>query len=281
MEPQDVVSVLAAGWQALSEAIWLQSLITGAAGVAVGSFSTQAVINRHQQLVSARAELTSTKKAINLCFVILNQYLAFKRQMVAPMVVDFETLDRNIRAALASPIKGEVLLETDFKMFPPITAPVAHLDTVLTEKVTMGGKGLAAALQISGISEALNKSIEQRNQMISAFEHANLKPIEMAERYLGLETDKGADTRLKDNVHAISLYTDDAIFFTHTSLQELQKHGERLIRRTGRKLGSKRDLGSFALKDSAKHLMPTDAQYVDWLNGFKETKRWWMLWGKR
>lgn len=283
MENTEVLRALLWLWDALTSptSTWLQTLVAGAIGAAAGSFATQSAINRHEQLADARAELNAANHAINICFVIMNQYLSFKRQMVLPMVQAFQTLDEDFARARTAPIAGVMTFDTDLKVLPAVDPPIDQLERLVLEKVSMGGRGLSAAMQIRGVAQLLNGALIERAKLIQKIEDRQLDGPELAALYLGLETDRGADTRFKDNIRAISLYADDGIFFTHQTMRDLRKHAVELLQKHGRKLGStRRAVPSFDFTKTPEGLVPPDSAYAAWLQGFSNRKPWWKFWDR-
>jgi hypothetical protein len=282
MEPDAVLDFIAGLWTTLTspQSTWLQTLLSGAIGAAVGSFATQSVISRYQQVSQARSELRATNHAINICFTIVNHYLGFKRQMVRPTVIAFEEANARVQAALqAGP--GQVELAADLTALPKSVLPIDHLETLVLEKVGMGGRGLSAAMQLRSAHDALNGALAERERMIHAFQAANFNGRQLAETYLGLETARGADTRFKDNIRALSLYTNDCIFFAHIAARDLRQHGIDLVHKEGRKLGSvRRSVSSFDFDDTPDNLVPPDSDYDAWLKGFPVRRPWWKFWNR-
>ncbi len=259
---------------------WLQALIAGTIGAWAGSWATQRTINRHEDLKQAQTELRGINHATNLCFTIANHYLGYKKQMTLPMQQRYRQVDEAVKKQLAVGA-GEVLLEADFLILPTAELPVPHLERILLEQISMGGRGLVAAMHLRGVSQSLHDSLLERRQLIGAIQGATISSKKLCEFYLALPDAQGnVDSRFRDNVGAIVMQTDDCIFFSTLIAKDLHAHGRRLLRKHGWRLGSERkSLTTWNWNEDTEGLMPKDDEYQAWLKGFADPKPWWKFWG--
>ena len=76
--------------------------------------------------------------------------------------------------------------------------------------------------------DGLKHIIEARNELAREFQQSTLNDEHKAELYFGLRNARGiTDERIKNNIDALSLYTDDSIWFSKILADDLLKYGKR------------------------------------------------------
>jgi len=165
-------------------------------------------------------------------------------------------------------------LEADLQTITPLKVPTELLERHVFEKISIRGRALAAAVDLVGAIDGLEKSIKFRNDLITEFQQASPLPSKvLAEKYFGMRTEEGiTDEKFPSSVTAIYEQTDDCIFFSRILADDLLEYGTKLRKRYAWKfrLHVPKLTGadwSIAENDG---LLPPTSQYEKWLAGFKK-----------
>jgi hypothetical protein len=250
------------------------TLIASAFGAFAGAFTA----NRVQTKRAVVAELNSINSALLLCFSICNRAISLKKQIVRPTFERYQQLKKAFEAARASPSSaaGAAIFTflADLQTITPPIMPNALLERQLFEKISVRGRALAAAVDLAGAIDALDKTIQYRNDLIDEIKKASLPQQQLIELYFGLKTASGAtDQRFPAYVTAISQQTDDCIFFSRIAASDLFEYGTKLRKRHARRLmlGLPKPTRADWITAEQAGLIPPDTQYADWLKGFQKT----------
>jgi hypothetical protein len=263
---------------------WLGTL----ASAAFGAFAGAWINNRIQTKKAIVEEFNAVRAALVLCFSTSNRYMSLKRQLVRPM------RDRYVQAQQghdefkerARAHRGPPFLVYEFQAelqtIAPVVVPIQVLERYVFEKISIRGRALAAAVDLVGAIDGLEKSIKYRNDLITEIQKDSpLQGDLLAERYFGLRNANGVtDERFKANVEAIYNQTDDCIFFSRILADDLLDYGNRLRRKNTWKywLGIPELKGVDWSAPQAQGLLPPNEAYASWLRGFRlEPSRWQRL----
>jgi hypothetical protein len=263
---------------------WLGTL----ASAAFGAFAGAWINNRIQTKRTVVEELNAVRAALVLCFSISNRFISLKRQHVRPMRNryvqarqehdEFKERARTYRG----PPPLVYNFRADLQTMTPVIAPIQVLERYVFEKISIRGRALAAAVDLVGAIDSLEKAIAYRNDLIAEVrKESPVQPDLLAERYFGLTNANGVtDERFKMNIEAIYNQTDDCIFFSRVLADDLLTYGNRLRRKNARKyrLGIPKLKGADWSRAQGQGLLPSDEAYASWLGGFKkEPTRWQRL----
>jgi hypothetical protein len=234
----------------------------------------QVAISRYQTKQSAIAELQSIRATLLICYSIINKFGSLKRQQVRPLrnryVQARQEFDAAVAAANAGQPGGPHQVLFDLQTLTPVKVPTDMVSSLMPDKVFMGGRGLAAALELIGAVDAVERAIAYRNALIA---DAEVKGMNI-EKYFGLKTAVGVtDEKFKSNVEMLFLYTDDCIFFAKQLSEDLLAYGNGLRRRYHRRL-YRLGIAKFLPADwsiaESENLIPSTDDYQRWLRGFKK-----------
>jgi hypothetical protein len=263
---------------------WLGTL----ASAAFGAFAGAWINNRIQTKRAVIEELNAVRAALVLCFSISNRFVSLKRQHVRLMRNryvqarqehdEFRERARNHRGP--PPLVFD--FQADLQTLTPVIAPIQVLERYVFEKISIRGRALAAAVDLIGAIDGLEKAITYRNDLIAEVQKQSpVPPNLLADRYFGLRNANGVtDERFKMNIEAIYNQTDDCIFFSRILGDDLLTYGNRLRRKNAWKyrLGLPKLKGADWSQAQGQGLMPRDEAYASWLGGFKtEPTRWQRL----
>jgi hypothetical protein len=197
---------------------WLGTL----ASAAFGAFAGAWINNRIQTKKAIVEEMNAVRATLVLCFSISNRFISLKRQHVRPMqnryvqareeYAEFQERARTHRGP--PPLVHD--FHADLQTITPVIAPIQILERYIFEKISIRGRALAAAVDLVGAIDGLEKSIKYRNNLIAEIhKESPVDPRLLAERYFGLRNANGAtDERFRASVDAIYAQTDDCIFFS-------------------------------------------------------------------
>jgi hypothetical protein len=250
---------------------YVGTLITAAFGASVGAWAT----TRRETKRAIVAELNSVRAARMLTFSVCNRCIAIKRQHIRPIYQDhaaaYEKYQEDRRGG-----EREPGIKADLRSLTPVHLPMQALERQLFEKISIGGRAIAAAAELIGIVEGLNAAIRTRNELVAELKQLSpLSPGVLAERYFGLRTDASVrDERIPSNIAALYAQTDDCIFFSRILADDLMQYGERLRRRYAWRFRlniPKAEPANWTFAEE-EGLLPKQADYVNWLRGFPGKK---------
>jgi hypothetical protein len=218
--------------------------------------------------------------ALMLCFSICNRFVSLRKQIVQPMHDRYVQLQQEYdeyQKALKAH-RGPPALVFDFRAdlqtISAMKLPTEILERHVFEKISISGRALAAAVDLVGAIDGLDRSIKLRNNLIEEIQKASFPHKELLEKYLGLRTAADAiDEKFCASVDAIYRQTEDCIFFSRILADDLFEYGKKLRRRYAWKfrLGTpKLSKADWSMSERAG-LIPTTEQYAAWLKGFRKT----------
>lgn len=256
------------------------TLVAGAFGAFFGALGAQFVIRRGQNRQELVAELNGTNAALSLCFFTTNVFLSLKKHQVRPMCDAYEDMQKKhaqFLAALKSytgPRPPSFTIQADWETLSPPRIPSEMLERSVLEKISIRGRGFAAAAQLVNSVDLLEKAVLYRNDLIEEFrKQAPLPPKRLAEVYLGTKDQNGfEDARYSSVISAIKAYTDDCIFYSKVLGDDLEKYGGSLRKKGKWKfqffLPKVTEIDWSSATQNA--LMPDSNEYKRWLKGFRK-----------
>jgi hypothetical protein len=260
---------------------WLGTL----ASAAFGAFAGAWINNRIQTKKAVIEELNAVRAALVLCFSISNRFISLKRQNVRPMRERYLQARREYDEfkERARHHKGPPPLVYDFhadlQTLTPVIAPINVLERYVFEKISIRGRALAAAVDLIGAIDGLEKSIKYRNELIADIHKESPHQADLlAEQYFGFRNANGvADERFLVSIEAIYNQTDDCIFFSRILADDLLTYGNGLRRKNAWKysLGVPKLKGADWAKSDKDGLLPSKDSYSSWLGGFDKAPTHW------
>ena len=260
-------------WSATPDAV--KTIIVAAFGTLIGAF----LASRSQAKRRVIEELRALHAAYTVSFAIINKALAIKRQHIHPMKEEFDGVVAVYDAWMEHQRGQPPTIGLNMKTLSKVRSANATLEKTVFEKVSLGHKGLAAALSLEDATDELNASIDYRNNLVSDFQKNGPEATEeRIHLYVGAYREGQVDTRFADNIEALSRQADDCIFFGTILSEELFKR-ERIVRA--------RNWWKYRLSEVPRQypadwtiareagLMPDAMLYADWLRGFKKPPPLW------
>lgn len=273
-------SLLSSAWEIVNSGFVI-AFIGGLTGAFGGALGAQHIVERSKKREELLRELRNTNAAIMVSFTISNAVLALKKQHVQPMYESFMAEKENLRKFQEDPSiqqlhgKRQYHLTADFRSFPAPITPIETLQELLFHKISAYGRPLALAAVLEQSLIGLKDSITKRDSLAQKFGNGEIPSELIAQYYLGLPLpNNDINQEYPDLVEAIHSYSDDIIFFSTLLCADLVEHGERIHEVFTKKFGNNAPNVSTADFASPRKngLIPSESQYIDWLNGFREHK---------
>jgi len=264
-----VTSLVDWTWQLLNS-----NFLTALAGAFAGACGAAWIADRKERKRRLLEEIRSTNAAIMLAFNITNSYCGLKKQHVKRLKDNFDS-QRSARETFqlekkqgSIPSQKPFKFELDFITLLPVQTPIEVLKKLLFEKISMTGQPTALVATLSQCIDGLNTALELRNNIIEACKASTLSHDERASIYFGLPTANGdIDNNYPSYVDAISIQTDDCIFFSKLLGEDLNVHGQKLAKSFGREAPQIHKF-DFSIAEQ-EGLIPDAGLYADWTSKFK------------
>jgi hypothetical protein len=237
------------------------TLITAAFGAFAGAF----LASRNRYKSELIAELNSIKATLLLCFTMCNSFISQKK-MILPLCHMYQEHRRLYGQTLS-------VFQAELQTITPVKLPNELLERQIFEKIRIQHRGLAAAVYLLGVTDALEKSITYRNDLIAEFKATEFPSHkEKGEMYFGLRNADGViDERFQSNLAALARQIDDCIFFSRLFADDLLTYGNNLIRR--HRWRYRLGIGESTAVDWSEvekgGVMPAREDYAGWLNAFR------------
>jgi hypothetical protein len=263
-------------WQALNSNFAI-ALIAAAAGAFFGAWGAQRIAERSKRREELLRELRNTNVAIVLATTTCNAAVAVKKQQVRPWYEKFKQDKEAFRTFVEQRKTGQVqgdaqyYFQADLTLFGPPETPIATLKQLVFYEISAYGRALGLVSALDQSILRLRRAISKRNELIQQFkDRGGSRASDFPARYFGMPISGFTDREYSDVADAIRSYLDDIVFFSSRLCEDLVLHGNE-VRERFVKPGAK-DVPNVTNVDfsqaRADGLIPTDAQYQDWLNGF-------------
>jgi hypothetical protein len=266
------VTAIGSGIVNFADSNFFVALVTALAGAAAGALGAQWIVSRNESKRRLLEEIRATNAAIIVAFEIINTFCSLKSQHVRRLKETFDAQERAFHEAFERNQRGQAAGEVfevqfDFQILTFPRTPTDILQHLLVEKVSVAGRALSAFARLLSSLDGLSDALRGRNEFIAEIKAEQPHRNTIIARYFGLPTGGREDLTYPSTVNAISLYTDDTIFFTHKLMEDLTQHGRNLAAAFGKR-APKVQQPDFA-KAREQKLIPDDAQYADWVAATK------------
>ncbi|SOV26222.1 hypothetical protein RW109_RW109_00295 (plasmid) [Pseudomonas aeruginosa] len=281
------------GWSVDYGALF-STIIGALAGAGIGAWAAGYISEKQKTREQLTKEIRDTNAAIVLALGVMNCGIALKRQYVKSLKEDYDEQRKKSREIIARMASGEPQTEIptiNLLELHEIAPPVAHLQEIVLSRLSTAGKSLASVTALTDAVINLNTALKRRNELITRFKNKDFPPGARKEHLcFGLRYGDGeTNEEYGDSVNAISLYTDDIIFFGSELCADLGEHVELLVERFNRRrLGGQTPEVNRVDLSRARQAgwIPAAEAYEAWTSGFKTTrkeqrKRWGFVWHKR
>lgn len=243
-------------------------------GAVFGALAAQRIAERSKDRDDLLKQLQNTNGAIVVSLGICNAMIALKKQYVRELYATFQSHRAELLAFEQKRKLGqldhtpEFHLLADFKTLQMPTVPLAVLQALIYEKLSITGRPLIAVAQLFGALASLADMIAARNHVIERFKVRDPNDRLLIPHYFGFPYGGGhVSSEYKDTVEAIHNLTDDTIFFSDLIRKDLAVIGDATVKKLSARHGistlkvQKTDLA----KAQAEGLLPDEKNYADWL----------------
>ncbi|MCD5986231.1 hypothetical protein [Pseudomonas sp. CDFA 610] len=265
------------------------SFFTSLAGAFAGAIAAQRIAERGKFREELVKEFQSTNSVIALATSVANVALSLKKQHVNNLKSSYDADQERFRAHKAKILSGQILHQTPLEIRPNlmflqgISPPIATIQDIVLSRLSAGGRTIASVTALADSVENLNGALSKRNELLTSFKNKQLpEGATFEDMYLGLcYQERHTNQEYEGSIKAISLYTDDIIFFSVKLCEDLQYHSATLTKRYKSKLRGAPPKNATADFEKARQggLIPKDEDYVDWLSGFisvqEPVPKWW------
>jgi hypothetical protein len=262
-------------WGFLNSAIVI-AFVGGLTGALGGALGAQHIIERAARRAELLRELRNTNAATMAGFSIVNAALALKNQHVQPMFEKFHADKAALakfetdRAAGQLPPGTQFPVVADLRSFPAPIVPLETLKTLVFEKISAQGRGLALVSVIEQSLVGLHNAIGHRDAMCGRFQSGAIPNQQIPYYYFGRPLPEGTNQEYPDLVESIHEYVDDLAFFAALLCEDLNSHAE-AVRKTFSDKFRKEAPNAAAADFSGPRksgLLPPEKNYADWLKAF-------------
>lgn len=265
------------------------SFTTSLAGAFAGAIAAQRIAEKGKFREELVKEFQSTNSAIALAISVTSVALALKKQHINDLKSSYDADQKNFKAHKAKIENGQIAPNTPIKIKPNllflqgISPPIAKIQDIVLSRLSAVGRTIASVTALADAVENLNGALSKRNELLNSFKNNHFpEGATFADMYLGLQyQERHTNEEYGGSIKAISLYTDDVIFFSIKLYDDLQDHSATLTRRYKSRLRGAPPRASTAdfEKPRQNGLIPKDEDYVDWLSGFVSVQepnyKWW------
>lgn len=253
------------------------ALVGGFTGAFAGAWGAQRIAERSKRRDDLLKELRNTNAATMAAFSTCNAALALKKQHVQPMyeqfVKDKDALQDFLRKRATGQNQGNASFHftADLRTIPTLEAPVDTLKELVFHRISAYGRALALVSVLDQSIIGLRNAIEQRDRIVQRIQDGGIANADLPNYYFGLPLSGGiTNQQYPDLVEAIHSYVDDVAFFSSLLCADLPAYGEQVHALFLKQVGkgaprvSKPDFSS----PKTSGLIPSDANYGDWLRAF-------------
>lgn len=216
-------------------------------------------------------ELRAVSAAHALSVMIANKTIELKRQFIREIAAEYDALAEAHDVFMTDP-NGPFELKMDLRTLSDITFPSQHLEKIIFEKLSLGYRGIGAAVSLSGATDDLRESIKYRNGLVSEFRDQSNAPVLVKSRkYLGLVDGDVVDDRFRSNVEALNLQTDCCIYFAWQLSVEIVTYENTLRARSWHfALPGTKLVDADWTQPATEGLLPEKAAFANWERGFRQ-----------
>lgn len=253
------------------------AVLGGLAGALGGALGAQHIVERSRRRDELLKELRNTNSATMIALTTCNTALSLKKQHVQPMfelfAQDKEALRKFKEQRATGQRQGNAVYHftADLKTFPAPVVPIETLKDLAFHRISAYGRVLALVSVLEQSLLGLKEAVLRRDLLIQRFVSGAVPAEQLPQYYFGTPLHTGdTNHEYPDLVEAIHSYVDDIAFFSALLCTDLIEHGNSI--RTAYTKSFGKDAPKVSTVDFSgprqKGLIPPDAQYADWLNGF-------------
>jgi hypothetical protein len=265
--------------QALLNSAFTTSLVGALAGAYAGARAAQRITERAKDREQLLAQIRTTNAATMVAFSACNAGLAVKKHHVQSIYGEFVRARAELQAYWQQRATGQRQGNAEFRYvagirtFPAPSAPIETLKDLVFHRISAYGRPLALVAVLEQSFTGVKEMIAKRDTLIHRFASGAVPKELVPNYYFGMPLPNGdTNQEYPDLIEGIHSYVDDIIFFSALLCDDLVAHGNRTHTLFTTQFGKGAPSVSTAdfTNPRKQGLIPTDAQYEDWLKAFAE-----------
>lgn len=251
-------------------------------GALVGAFAGAWAAQRSARNGKRRDELVAEIRVVNagiiLSHSIFESMLSAKLDYIGPAKERYEAEKaRYLQAVESPPESGEIILNFELQYFPESPTQVSQLQPlVLQQGSTPALRAITALVESNGL---LSEAVKLRNEYLGRFERKEIPSrFTYQDLYFGLAAQDGHNQQFSSAVAAVSMYSDNVLYFSKRLCDYLSEHGGKLKKELRQVSGERVGIVEFNFKEVVERGdCPPQEKYKAWEEGYKEVQRrpWW------
>ncbi|MGV2906094.1 hypothetical protein [Achromobacter sp. AGC25] len=254
-------------------------------GALAGAFAGAWAAQRSARNGKRRDELVAEIRVINagliLSHSIFESTLSAKKDYIDPTKVRYEIeKSRYLKQLEMLSESCEMVVNFELQYFPEFSSQVGQLQPlVLQQGSTPALRAITALVEASGL---MSEALKLRNDCLRKFERREIPPnFTYQDLYFGLAAKDGRDQQFSNAVIAVSLYTDNVIYFSRRLCDHLSERGEGLRKELKRISRERVSIVEFNFDTvDASGLFPARDNYKLWESSYEEVRsrplwNWW------
>lgn len=252
---------------------FLMTLAATLAGAYAGAWAAQRNNEKTKSIDFLKKEIQVSNRGIMLALSASNVAMAIKKQYVKDLKEQYDSelnrLDehREKRSSPSEPFHAILMLH----QLQTMNIPIEALQNVVMDQSS--DKALRAVTALSESIELLNNAITRRNELIESFKAGDIQSGYSVEAmYFGLPVNGNTNKEYGSSVNAISLYSNDAIFYSLKLCEYLCEHALKAASKYKNISGNKASVCKVDISAAiAQGLLPDDPAHKNWEDGYVET----------
>jgi hypothetical protein len=255
------------------------ALLGSLAGAFGGAIAAQRIAERSKHREEILTEIRHVNSAVMVAATICNTVISSKTQHVNPLWAGFQQDAERLRVfeqewnSGQEASKASFHYTADLRIFPCPTLPIAVLEDFVFNRLKVFGRPLSIVSTLAQSIVELKEAYAKREEIILEFRSRSSSTEDFVKQYFGFpNASKETNRDHPDIIYAMSVYTDDCIFFSSLLCDDLTAHGRRLRALYEKKFGKGAPEISHAdfTGGRASGTVPPSSKYADWLKGFPE-----------
>jgi len=254
------------------------AIVGSLAGAFAGAYIAQVIAERAKVRDELIREIRNTNAGINLAMSIAQAMLRLKKQHFINLIANYNATrakvieDLELRATGQRQGNVPLHLGLEMRQVPPPNLPIDALLALVFDKLSATGRLITAAIELHDARATLIRSFELREAQVDKMRRLGGNQVAAIHYYFSISDGSGTtSTEVMDTLNMLMSVLDQIAFFAEIVTIDLHEHGQKLVKSFGERFSDEPPKVQRAIFDPARKtgLMPSHAQFADWLAGFK------------
>jgi len=178
------------------------------------------------------------------------------------------------------PEGGQFCLNLELQYFPESPAQVSQLQCLVLQQGST--PALRSVIALVESNNLFAEALKLRNEYLGRFEKREIpSSYTYQDLYFGLVTQDGHNQQFSKAVEAVSLYSEDMLYYSKRLCEHLGAHAEKLKKELKKFSAERVEIVQFDFSVAEENgVCPSREKYKDWEEGYVEVDRRprWMSW---